>query len=122
MKMNEPVNFIVVEFLTIPLRIQKVPSSNLGLETGYLYQGSSCRSSLPPGKLHDLNSKWPRTTPFCILSSRLLINQSNIQINKSFATASIVKYAVKQITDPTDNVFFFNVCHPEVFNTCINIQ
>ena len=109
MKMNEPVNHIVVECLTIPLRIRKVPSSNLGLETGYLYQGSSCHSSLIPGKLQDLNSKWARATPFCILSNRLLINQPNIQSYKSFATASIVKYTVKQITGPKDNSFHESV-------------
>ena len=103
--MNEPVNYIVVECLTIPLRIRKVPSSNLGLETGYLYQGSSCRSSLPPGKLQDVNSKWATATPFCILSNRLLMNQLNIQSYKSFATASIFTYTAKQIIGPIDNVF-----------------
>jgi hypothetical protein len=103
--MNEPVNYIVVECLKIPLRIRKVPSSNFGLETGYLYQGSSCRSSLPPGKEQDVNSKWVTATPFCILSNRLLMNQPNIQSYKSFATTRIVKYTVKHIRGPTDNVF-----------------
>ena len=103
--MNEPVNYNVVECLTIPLRIRKVPSSKLGLETGYLYQGSSCRLSCPAGKLQDVNSKQAMTTPFCILSNRLIINQPNIRRYKSFATSSIVKYTVKQIIGPIHNVF-----------------
>jgi len=103
MKINEPVNYNVVECVTIPLRIRKVPSSNLCLETGYLYQGSACPSSLPSGKLQDVNSKWAMETPFCFLSNRLFINQPNIRSYKVLPLPA--SYTVKQTIGPIDNVF-----------------
>jgi hypothetical protein len=44
---------IVVEYLTILLRIWKVPRSNLGPKTGYPDSEFSWFSSAPPGKFRD---------------------------------------------------------------------
>jgi hypothetical protein len=50
------------EWLTLLLRISKVPSSNLGQETGYSVWGYSWFSLVPPGKYRDILIR-PRPLP-----------------------------------------------------------
>jgi hypothetical protein len=48
---------VVVEWLTLLLRIRKVPGLNLGSETGYPDLGFSWFSPVPPGKCWDTSLK-----------------------------------------------------------------
>jgi hypothetical protein len=65
---------VLVQWLTLLLRIRKVPGSNLGPETGYHYLGFSWFYSVLPGEWRDSISK---------IRSRLLPSKSSFSYHSA---------------------------------------
>jgi hypothetical protein len=62
---------VMVDWLTLLLRIREVPGSNVGLETGCPARGFSWFFSVSPNKCRDITLNYATTASFHILSNYL---------------------------------------------------